>query len=103
MDELRPVVYLRMRDGTRLTAAVAPVAARGACLVLKKPAAQSPQLAELVSQAALSSGMADFLNTCIAARRNILVCGGPNSGKTAIVGALAAASPAGERVVSVED
>jgi pilus assembly protein CpaF len=46
--------------------------------------------------------MADFLATCIAARRNILVCGGAASGKTQLLAALAAASPAGERVVSVE-
>ena len=103
IDEAHPVVDMRMRDGTRLTAAVSPVAARGACLVLKKPAATSPSLADLVSQGTLSSGMADFLTTCINARRNILVCGGPGSGKTALVGALAAASPAGERVVSIED
>jgi pilus assembly protein CpaF len=103
IDEHRPVVDLRMRDGTRLTAAVSPVAARGACLVLKKPAATMPSLSDLVGQNALSSGMADFLATCIAARRNILVCGGPGSGKTSLVAALASASPAGERVVSVEE
>jgi pilus assembly protein CpaF len=103
IDESRPVVDMRMRDGTRLTAAVAPVAARGACLVLKKPPAASPALSELVTQGALSSGMADFLTTCINARRNILVCGGPGSGKTTLVGALAGATPAGERVVSIED
>jgi pilus assembly protein CpaF len=103
IDDTRPVVDLRMRDGTRLTAAVAPVAARGACLVLKKPAAQSPTLQDLVSQGALSGGMADFLTTCLSARRNILVCGGPVSGKTTFVGALAAAAPAGERIVSVEE
>jgi pilus assembly protein CpaF len=103
IDETRPVVDLRMRDGTRLTAAVSPVAARGACLVLKKPSAQSPSLANLVSQGALSTGMADFLATCINARRNILVCGAPGSGKTTVLGALAAATPAGERVVSIEE
>jgi pilus assembly protein CpaF len=62
-----------------------------------------PHLSELVTQGALSSGMADLLTTSIQARRNILVCGGNGSGKTTIVAALAAASPAGERVVSVED
>jgi pilus assembly protein CpaF len=92
-----------MRDGTRLTAAVSPVAARGACLVLKKPASQMPSLQDLVSQGALSGPMADFLATCIAARRNVLVCGAPGSGKTSVVAALASASPAGERVVSIED
>jgi pilus assembly protein CpaF len=103
IDESRPVVDMRMRDGTRLTAAVAPVAARGACLVLKKPQTATPSLTELATQGTLSTGMADFLTTCINARRNILVCGGPGSGKTTVVGALAAATPKGERVVSIEE
>ena len=103
IDDSNPLVDLRMRDGTRLTAAVSPVAARGACLVLKKSPSVMPQLADLVGQGAMSNGMADFLATCVAARRNILVCGGPSSGKTSIVGAIAAASPAGERVVSIEE
>ncbi|MEO7730527.1 MAG: ATPase, T2SS/T4P/T4SS family, partial [Kofleriaceae bacterium] len=103
LDDGHPMVDLRMRDGTRLTAAVSPVAARGACLVLKKPAAQMPSLAELVTQNTLTTGMADFLGTCVTARRNILVCGAAGSGKTTIVGALAAASPPGERVVSIEE
>jgi pilus assembly protein CpaF len=103
IDEARPLVDLRMRDGTRLTAAVSPVAARGACLVLKKSTSPMPKLADLVAQGALSAGMADFLSTCVTARRNILVCGGAGSGKTAIVGALAGASPLGERVVSIEE
>jgi len=103
IDETHPVVDMRMRDGTRLTAAISPVASRGACLVLKKPATSTPSLSELASQGALSTGMADFLTTCINARRNILVCGAPGTGKTTLLGALAAASPAGERVVSVEE
>jgi pilus assembly protein CpaF len=41
--------------------------------------------------------------TAVAARRKILVCGGPASGKTTLVAALAAASPPGERVVSIEE
>ena len=103
IDEAHPLVDLRMRDGTRLTAAVSPVATRGACLILKKAAPVMPQLQDLASQGALSPGMADFLATCVTARRNILVCGGPSSGKTSVVAALAAAAPAGERIVSIED
>jgi len=103
INEEHPLIDLRMRDGTRLTAAVSPVAARGASLMLKKMPATSPKLTELVPLNGLSAGMADFLATCIAARRNILVCGAAASGKTTVVGALAAASPAGERVVSIEE
>ena len=103
IDDTMPMVDLRMRDGTRLTAAVMPVAARGAVLVLKKTPTVMPQLPDLVGSNTMSPGMADFLATCIAARRNILVCGGPGSGKTTVVAALAAAAPAGERVVSLEE
>ena len=103
IDDATPIVDLRMRDGTRLTAAVAPVASRGACLVLKKVRSAMPQLSDLGSSGAMSPGMADFLATCVTARRNILVCGGPASGKTTVVAALAAASPPGERVISVEE
>jgi pilus assembly protein CpaF len=103
IDDAHPLVDLRMRDGTRLTAAVTPVATRGACLILKKPAPAMPQLQDLVGQGAMSPGMADFLATCVAARRNILVCGGPASGKTSVAASLAAAAPAGERIVSIED
>jgi pilus assembly protein CpaF len=103
IDDSRPLVDIRMRDGTRLTAAVSPVAARGACLVLKKPASHAPQLSDLVGHGTLSNGMADFLATAVAARRNVLVCGGPGSGKTMVVASLATAAPPGERIVSIED
>ncbi|MGE3459795.1 MAG: ATPase, T2SS/T4P/T4SS family [Kofleriaceae bacterium] len=103
IDEGHPIVDLRMRDGTRLTAAISPVAARGACIVLKKAASQRPSLADLGSRNTMSRGMSDFLSTCITARRNFLVCGGPSSGKTTVLAALAGAAPAGERVVSVEE
>lgn len=103
IDDNTPMVDVRMRGGTRLTAALPPVAARGACLVLKKPGAAMPRLSDLVQANVLSSAMAAFLTACITARRNILVCGGPGSGKAPVVAALAAAVPVGERVVSVEE
>jgi pilus assembly protein CpaF len=98
-----PMVDVRLRDGSRLTAAISPVAAHGACFVLRKPRDGGVTLADLVGQGALSPGMADFLATCVTARRNVLVCGGAASGKTTMVAALAEAAPPGERVVSVEE
>jgi pilus assembly protein CpaF len=103
VGEEQPVVDVRLRDGSRLTAAVPPVAAHGACFVLRKPRTSAPSLADLVGAGSVSPGMADFLATCVAARRNILVCGGAASGKTMLVAALAQASPPGERVVSIEE
>jgi pilus assembly protein CpaF len=98
-----PVVDVRLRDGSRLTAAVPPVATHGAAFVLRKPREAQPSLADLVGAGSVSPGMADFLATCVAARRNLLVCGGAASGKTTIISALAQASPAGERIVTIEE
>jgi pilus assembly protein CpaF len=103
IDEDHPLVDVRLRDGSRLAAAVPPVAVRGACLTLRKPKSSSFTLGDMITNGALSAEMADFLTTCIAARRNIVVCGAPGSGKSAVVAALAAASPEGERIVSVEE
>jgi pilus assembly protein CpaF len=103
ISDTHPLVDVRLRDGSRLAAAVPPVSVRGACLTLRKPKASGHSLADLVQSGALSAEMADFLTTCIQARRNIVVCGAPGSGKSQILAALATASPEGERIVSVEE
>ena len=97
-----PLVDVRLRDGSRLTAAVPPIATRGPCFVLKKPMARAVTLSALTSANAMSANMADYLSEAMKARRNILVCGGPASGKTGVVAALAHAAAPGERIISVE-
>jgi len=103
IDESHPIAHVRLRDGSRLSAAISPVAVHAACVTLRKASAQQHSLASLIDSGALSGEMGDFLTTCIAARVNVLVCGAPGPGKTGILSALAAASPDGERVVSVEE
>lgn len=103
IDESSPIIDVRLRDGVRLAAAVPPVAVRGACLTLSKPRVRTYSIANLIGDAGMSEAMGDFLTTCVTARRNILVCGAPGSGKSAVLAALASASPAGERIVSVEE
>jgi pilus assembly protein CpaF len=103
IDDAHPMVDVRLRDGSRLVAAVSPVAVRGSCLNLKKPRVGGHRLNELVAGGALSAEMAGFLGTCVATRRNVVVCGAPGAGKSALVAALAGACPEGERIVSVEE
>ena len=103
VDDDHPVIDLRLRDGTRLTAAVAPVSVHGPCLILRKPVRVRRTLGDLVGASALSAPMADFLTTCIAARRNLAVCGAAGVGKSAILAALVGGVPDGERVVTIED
>lgn len=103
INDVSPVVDVRLRDGWRLTAVVPPVAVRGACLVLRKPRLSPQALGDLVGSGNLSPQMADFLTTCVLARKNLLVCGAPSAGKSLMLTALASVIPMGERIVSVEE
>ena len=103
IDDEHPIIDVRLRDGTRMTAAVAPASVHGPCLVLRKPVRVKRTLGDLVGAASLSTPMADFLATCVAARRNLAVCGAAGVGKGTLVAALVGAMADGERVVTIED
>jgi pilus assembly protein CpaF len=103
IDELEPVIDIRLRDGSRLTAMVPPIATQGACLILRKARPAHPGLPDLVGAGTMSPAMAEFLGAATAQRLNVLVCGAPGSGRTAVIAALAQAAAPGERVVTVEE
>src|SRR5207237_3902461 len=50
-----------------------------------------------------TGGMAGFLETCVKARRNVVVSGGTGSGKTTLLNVLSGYIPEGERIVTIED
>jgi Flp pilus assembly CpaF family ATPase len=60
-------------------------------------------LDDLVELGELTPGLAGLFAAMVAARRNIVVCGGPAVGKTTFLRALANAIPVAERLVTVED
>lgn len=98
-----PLIEVRLRDGTRMSATLAPLSVSGASCSFRKPRRNPPSLDSLVKAGVLSPAMAGFLGASVAARRNLLVCGAPGAGTTTVLTALAEACPAGERVVTVED
>jgi pilus assembly protein CpaF len=102
VNDSNPFVDIRLRDGSRLAAALPPVASRGPCLTLRKPVGTAEDMRSLEAGGALNTAMASFLATCILARKNVLVCGAPSSGKGTVLSAMASDTPAGERLVSVE-
>ncbi len=103
LDEAAPFVDALLPDGTRLHAALPPVAADGVYLSLRvhRPAAH-----DLVALRALGTVDADLdavLRAIVAARLAFLVVGGTGSGKTTLLAALLGCVDPAERVVCVED
>ena len=103
IDESSPMVDARLKDGSRVNAIIPPLALKGPCLTIRKFSKHKLTVEDLVNFDAISPQMAQFLEICVTARKNIIVSGGTGSGKTTLLNILSNFIPSGERVVTVED
>ena len=103
IDESSPMVDARLKDGSRVNAIIPPLALKGPCLTIRKFAKRKLSAGDLVSFGAVSAQMAEFLEVCVVARKNIIVSGGTGSGKTTLLNILSNFIPSHERVITVED
>ncbi|MET9293078.1 ATPase, T2SS/T4P/T4SS family [Streptomyces sp. NPDC003077] len=100
-DRAVPRLNICLPDGSRLFAVMA-VTGR-VSLSIRRHRFRAATLADLVRLGVCDESMADFLGALVRARRNVIVAGGTNVGKTTVLRALASAIPAGERLVTIED
>jgi pilus assembly protein CpaF len=103
VDESSPLVDARLPDGSRVNAAIPPVAVDGPLLSIRRFGRTALKGEDLVAKQALTEGMLELLKACVKARLNILICGGTGSGKTTLLNALSSYIPEDERIVTIED
>ena len=103
IDESQPMVDARLADGSRVNAAIAPVAIDGAAVSIRKFSKKPLTLEKLVEVGAMPQAVADFLYGAVRARVSSVISGGTGSGKTTLLNALSAAISAGERLITIED
>lgn len=103
LDDATPHVDLRLADGTRFHAVLAPVARPGTLISLRVPRPRGFTLDELVAAGSLTGEAAELLRAVVAARASYLVSGGTGTGKTTLLATLLSLVPPDERVVLVED
>lgn len=90
-------------DGSLFTAALPPHTTGGPIITLHKPAQQRFTVEDCVRGGLLNQQMAEFLLACVQARLNILICGGADTGKTALLNALCMSIPEHEHIVTIEE
>ena len=103
LDDASPYVDLRLPDGSRFHAVLAPISRPGTVLSLRVPRQRVFTLGELVDAGAIGRDGAMLLDQVVQRRLAFLVSGGTGSGKTTLLNALLSLAPAGERLVLVED
>jgi Flp pilus assembly CpaF family ATPase len=95
-----PILDLALADGVRL--AVVHWVSRRPCLALRVHRLIDVTLDELTARGTVTLPVAQFLRAALRARRNLIVCGEVNTGKTTLVRALANELPPDERIITLE-
>ncbi len=99
-DTANPQLDLRLPDGSRLSA-VMDVTLRPA-ISIRRSRMGKVFLADLVGNGTMGPEVGSFLAAAVAARKNIMIAGATNAGKTTLLRALANQIPADERLITVE-
>ena len=103
VDESSPLVDARLPDGSRVNAAIPPVAVDGPLLSIRRFGKELLQGEDLVKKLAITDGMLELLKACVRARLNILISGGTGAGKTTLLNVLSSYIPENERIITIED
>jgi pilus assembly protein CpaF len=99
-DTAHPELDLRLPDGSRLSALMAVVSRPS--VSIRRHRYLDLSLADLVALGTMDERLACFLEAAVRARKNIVIGGAMNSGKTTLVRALASVIPPRERIVTIE-
>lgn len=103
IDESSPLVDARLKDGSRVNAAIRPVALDGPCITIRKFSKDPITMEDLVRFGSLTQAMSDFLRVVVVERKNLIISGGTGSGKTTLLNTLARFIPGGQRIITIED
>jgi pilus assembly protein CpaF len=103
LDAKSPLVQARVLQGAaRLSAAIPPVADRLSA-TLRKYTLRKETLPYLLERDSLSTAAASFLWAVMQSRRSLIVSGPPGAGKTSLLSALVAATPANHCIRCAEE
>lgn len=103
IDESDPIVDARLPDGSRVNVVIRPISLEGPVITIRKFPENPYSMEQLVKIGALDESVANWLETLIKAKYNIVVSGGTGSGKTTFLNALSMFIPSEERIITVED
>lgn len=103
IDTSNPMVDARLSDGSRLNAVIPPLSLKGPVLTIRKFKEELANIDDYLRGGTLTPYMARFLEACVKAKLNIIICGGTGSGKTTLLNVLSSFINNNERIITIED
>jgi len=103
IDESSPLVDARLKDGSRVNAIIPPLALKGPCITIRKFKRDALRIEDLIKFKTITPQMAEFLEMCVKAHKNMVISGGTGSGKTTTLNIISSFIPDTERIITVED
>ncbi|MPV87339.1 CpaF family protein [Georgenia ruanii] len=103
LDLSTPFVDAALAGGERLHVVIPDITRSAWAVNIRKYVARARRLSDLVALGSLTPQAAGFLDGAVVAGLNVLVSGATQAGKTTMLGALAGAIPAAQRVISCEE
>ncbi len=103
IDESMPMVDARLPDGSRVNAIIPPLSLKGPTITIRKFFKDPVTVQNLIEFGTITPQIADFIDSCVKGRLNVVVSGGTGSGKTTTLNVLSSFIPEDERIVTIED
>lgn len=103
VDEANPLLDIRLSDDLRMNAVLPPVSLVGPALTVRRFYPTVLTVEDLLRFGSWNEDMVAFLRACVQARLNMVIAGGPASGKTTVLNIVAGMIPAEERIVVVQE
>ena len=103
IDAANPMVDARLEDGSRLNAVIPPLSLKGPVMTIRKFKEELANIDDFLRTGTLTPYMARFLEACVQAKLNIIICGGTGSGKTTLLNVLSSFIDRSERIITIED
>ena len=103
VDESQPLVDARLLDGSRVNAAIAPIAIDGPLVSIRKFSKSPLTMEKLVGFGAIPGPVAEFILGAVKCKASTVISGGTGSGKTTLLNALSSAISPKERMITIED
>jgi pilus assembly protein CpaF len=100
-DNGSPALNLQLPDGSRLFAVMA-VTSRP-CVAIRRHRFPKVFLDDLVGLGSIDLALREFLAAAVRARKNFIICGGVDAGKTTLLRAMLNEVGPEERIVTIED